>query len=208
MLHTETVEPRTFSLLKKLMALSALDTFSLVGGTALSLRFGHRSSDDLDLFVHEKFNHPQLINALEITFKHRFVYKQQHTQFGIFCFIDDIKVDIVHFPHLPISAIEVEDSIRMYSCADIAAMKIQAILGRGKKKDFWDLYELLQHFSLQQIMDWHKQKYPNQMLAISIPHAITYFADADESETPMSFKNQTWEEVKKGIRHAVSDYLK
>jgi len=49
MLHTETVEPRTFSLLKELMDVSALGQFSLVGGTALSLRFGHRSSEDLDL---------------------------------------------------------------------------------------------------------------------------------------------------------------
>lgn len=136
------------------------------------------------------------------------MYKQQHTQFGIFCFIDDIKVDIVHFPHLPIEKSVVEDEIRMYCSADIAAMKIQAILGRAQKKDFWDLYELLQHYSLQQIMDWHKLKYPNQMLAISIPHAITYFVDADESDTPVSFKGQTWESVKKGIQHAVSDFLR
>ena len=87
-------------------------------------------------------------------------------------------------------------------------MKIQAILGRGKKKDFWDLNELLKHYSLQQLMDWHKQKYPSQMLAITIPHAITYFVDADESETPVSFKNQTWEQVKKEISKAVSDYLR
>ena len=208
MLHTETVEPRTFSLLKKLMELPSLQPFSLVGGTALSLRYGHRSSVDLDLFFHEKFDQPKLVDILENTFNQRFVYKQQHTYFGIFCFIDDIKVDIVYFPHLPISSIEVVDGIRFYSCADIAAMKIQAILGRGKKKDFWDLYELLQHFSLQQIMDWHKQKYPSQMLAVSIPHAITYFVDADESETPVSFKKQTWESVKKGIGRVVSDYLK
>ena len=109
---------------------------------------------------------------------------------------------------MPILAIEVENGIRFYSNADIAAMKIQAILGRGKKKDFWDLYELLQHYSLQQIMDWHKQKYPSQMLAISILHAITYFVDADYSETPVSFKMQTWESVKKGIGCIVSDYLK
>jgi hypothetical protein len=83
------------------------------------------------------------------------------------------------------------------SDADIAAMKIQAILGRGKKKDFWDLQELLHHFSLHQIMDWHKLKFPSQMLAISIPHAITYFVDAEESDTPVSFKKQTWEGVKK-----------
>ena len=96
----------------------------------------------------------------------------------------------------------------MYSNADIAAMKIQAILGRAKKKDFWDLYELLQDYTLQQLIDWHKQKYPSQMLAISIPHAISYFADADESETPVSFKNQTWDQIKKGISRKVSDYLR
>lgn len=208
MLHFETVEPGTFSLLKELMELPSLMPFSLVGGTALSLRYGHRSSIDLDLFYHERFDQPEIVKALEEKFQQRFVYKQQQTQFGIFCFIDDVKVDIVHFPHMPISAIEVEDGIRFYSSTDIAAMKIQAILGRGKKKDFWDLYELLQYYSLQQIMDWHKQKYPSQMLAISIPHAITYFVDADDSETPVSFKKQTWEGVKKGISKAVSDYLR
>ena len=208
MLYTQTVEPGTLSLLKELMNLPALNAFSLVGGTALALRYGHRSSVDLDLFFHEKFNPLQIIEALEVQFQKRFVYKQQHTQFGIFCFIDDIKVDIVHFPHLLIAEIVTEDNIRMYNSADIAAMKIQAILGRAQKKDFWDLYEMLQHYPLQQMMDWHKHKYPSQMLAISIPHAITYFTDAEESDTPVSFKGQTWELVKKGISRAVSDYLR
>lgn len=208
MLHSKTVEPGTLSLLKDLMEVPSLEPFALVGGTALALRYGHRSSIDLDLFYHESFDKIAIVKNLEEIFNQRFVYKQEHTQFGIFCFIDEIKVDIVHYPHLPIAPIEIEKGIRFYSSSDIAAMKIQAILGRGKKKDFWDLYELLKHFSLQQIMDWHKQKYPNQMLAISIPHAITYFVDAEESETPVSFKKQTWESVKKGISRTVSDYLK
>jgi predicted nucleotidyltransferase component of viral defense system len=208
MLHTKTVEPGTFSILKELMEMPSLKSFSLVGGTALALRYGHRSSEDLDLFYHEKFDQPEIVKALTSVFNQRFVYKQEHTTFGIFCFIDAIKVDIVHYPHLPIAPFETQRGIRIYSNADIVAMKIQAILGRGKKKDFWDLHELLKHFSLQQIMDWHKQKYPNQMLAISIPHAITYFVDADDSETPVSFKNQNWESVKKDISRAVSDYLR
>jgi len=189
------------------MTLSSLQPFSLVGGTALSLRYGHRSSIDLDLFFHKKFDHAPIVSELESVFGDTFVYKQQHTQFGIFCFIDDVKVDFVHFPHLPIGTIETIDSIRFYSDDDISAMKIQAILGRAKKKDFWDLFELLKHYSLEQIMDWHKQKYPSQMLAISIPHAITYFVDAEESEEPQSFNNQTWEGVKKGIQKAVRDFL-
>ena len=190
------------------MSLPSLQSFSLVGGTALSLRYGHRSSEDLDLFFHEKFDQQKLVNSLKEKFKKRFVYKQQQSTFGIFCFIDEIKVDLVYFPHLPVAEIETIENIRIYNDADIAAMKIQAILGRGKKKDFWDLYELLQHYSLQQIMDWHQQKYPSQMLAISIPHAITYFVDADESETPVSFKNQTWEGIKKSIQGVVSEHLR
>ncbi len=208
MLHTETVEPRTLSLLNRLMALPSLQSFSLIGGTALALRYGHRSSLDLDLFYHEKFDQQYLVGELEAVFGNKFVYKQQHTQFGIFCFIEEIKVDFVCYPHLPIRDIEIADKIRFYSDADISAMKVQAILGRAKKKDFWDLFELLHHYSLEQIGDWHKQKYPSQMLSISIPHAITYFMDAEGTEEPVSFKNQTWEQVKKGIQQAVRDYLK
>jgi len=208
MLHTETVEPGTLSLLKKLMELPSLQQFSLVGGTALALRYGHRSSDDLDLFYHNKFDHANIEEELTNEFGPGFDYESGHKQFGIFCYLEKIKVDIVYFPHKPIGTIETTDNIRMYCSADIAAMKIQAILGRAKKKDFWDLYELLQHYSLQQLMDWHKLKYPSQMLAISIPNAITYFIEANDSDDPVSFKKQTWESVKKGISRIVSDYLR
>ena len=208
MLHTKTVEPGTLSLLKKLMELESLKQFSLVGGTALSLRYGHRSSVDLDLFYHERFDHSNIENDLRVLFGNDFNYESGHKSFGIFCYINKIKVDIVYFPHKPISEIDEVNSIRMYGSADIAAMKIQAILGRAKKKDFWDLYELLRHYPLQQLIDWHKQKYPSQMLAISIPNAITYFAEAENSETPVSFKKQNWEQIKKGISKYVSDYLR
>lgn len=46
------------------------------------------------------------------------------------------------------------------------------------------------------------------MLAISIPNALSYFVDADESETPVSLKGQTWEGIKKSISKTVSDYLR
>ena len=190
------------------MELQTLQPFSLVGGTALSLRYGHRSSVDLDLFYHIKFDHDQIEEELRSEFGGDFVYESGHKQFGIFCYIRKIKVDIVYFSHLPIAPIETELGIRMYSSSDIAAMKIQAMPGRARKKDFWDLHEFFRHFSLQQIMDWHKQKYPSQMLAISIPNAITYFTDAEESETPVSLRDQTWPKIKKDISKVVSDYLR
>lgn len=51
MLHKETVESSTLELLKQLQAESLLQTFNLVGGTALALRLGHRKSIDLDLLM-------------------------------------------------------------------------------------------------------------------------------------------------------------
>lgn len=86
-------------------------------------------------------------------------------------------------------------------------MKINAIFGRGKKKDFWDICELLQFFTVAEIIDVHKEKFPSQMLLISIPQALTYFSDAEESENPVSLKEQSWETVKNFIKKRVREYL-
>jgi predicted nucleotidyltransferase component of viral defense system len=190
------------------MEIPALKDFSLVGGTALSLLYGHRMSVDLDLFSNKPFENANIIKALEKKFHSSFDNKSTNPRFGIFCFIDEVKIDIIRHPHPLIRpAITMED-IRMFSTEDIIAMKVQAILGRGKKKDFWDIAELLQHFSIADFIQFHKEKYTTQNLLITVPQAITFFADADESEAPISLKKQTWDSVKKSIGNKVSAYLK
>lgn len=207
MLQNKTIESGTFSLLIDLMEIDELNSFSLVGGTALALKFGHRISVDIDLFTNQRFDVLNLVSVLESRFGSDFSYLHQHNTSCIFCYIRDVKVDIVYYPHRLISPIVTTQKIRMYDDPDIAAMKIQAILGRGKKKDFWDLNQLFKNYTLGQIIDWHKQKFPNQMLAISIPHALTYFVDADESENPHCLNGYKWEEVKTAIKKVVRDFL-
>lgn len=208
MLYTQTVEPRTFALLKQLLDMPELASFSLVGGTALSLVYGHRISIDLDLFSDIKFDQDLVINALRQKFKEGFIYEGEFKHFGIFCFVENVKVDLVPYRHPLIRPIQVIDGIRMFSLEDIAAMKIQAILGRGKKKDFWDIAELFKHFKLKEIIAFYKEKFPSQMLLISIPQALSYFDDADESEDPISINGMDWDAVKDVIRTNVSEYLK
>ena len=149
-----------------------------------------------------------ITTVLKKTFGEGFRHEEKESAFGIFCFINSIKVDIVKYKHKQIDKVITEDDIRMYSSSEIAAMKIQAILGRGKKKDFWDMATLLQHYSLEEIIGFHTKKYPSQQLLISIPQAIIYFDEAEESEDPISLKGQTWESVKKIIQQKVNDYLK
>ena len=208
MLHLKTVEPHAFSILEQLMKIPELKGFSLVGGTALSLLYGHRISVDLDLFSNKPFEDGLIINALEKEFKTSFVNRSTNPQFGIFCFVDNVKVDIIRHPHPLIRPELNADGIRMFSTEDIIAMKVQAILGRGKKKDFWDIAELLKHFSIADFIQFHKEKYVTQNLLITVPHAITFFADAEESENPVSLKKQTWKGVQKFISAKVSEYLK
>ncbi|MDR2562827.1 MAG: nucleotidyl transferase AbiEii/AbiGii toxin family protein [Prevotellaceae bacterium] len=190
------------------MEIPELQSFNLVGGTALSLKYGHRTSIDLDLFTVSKFEHQPVIDSLIRTFGDSFVEKKRFGKWGIFCHIDKVKVDLVYYPHPLLYAVEHWDTIRMYDDRDLIAMKIQAILGRGKKKDFWDIYELMQHYDLSQMIDFHIAKYPTQMLLISIPQALIYFVDADaDLDEPIHFKEQTWEQIKEGIREKVREFL-
>lgn len=207
MLHLETVEPDTFSILKELMQLPALSNFNLVGGTSLSLKYGHRKSIDLDLFTTSPFENETVFKALSNHFKNDFIVEGKPVRFGIFAYIKDVKTDIIHHPHSIIRPLEEVDGIRMFSTEDIIAMKVQAILGRGTKKDFWDIAELLQQYSVNDFIKFHKEKYSTQNLLITVPQAITYFADAEDSEDPISLKGQTWESVKKIIQKKVSNYL-
>ena len=208
MLHLKTIEPDTFAVLKQLMAIPEMKDFHLVGGTALSLMYGHRMSIDLDLFSTTKFENQEIINALVNEFGDSFVADESKPFFGIFGYIDNVKIDIVRYPHPLIRPILTIKGIRLFSMEDIVAMKVQAVLGRGKKKDFWDIAELLKHFSVNDFITFHKEKFSTQNLFITVPQAISYFADAEDSEDPISLKKQTWESVKAFIQKKISDYLK
>ena len=75
--------------------------------------------------------------------------------------INDIKVDIVEYNYPWLDEPIVEDGIRLATPQDIAAMKINAIVGRGTRKDFIDLYYLLEHYKLSEIIDFFAHKYPD-----------------------------------------------
>lgn len=208
MLHFEAVEPSTFSILKQLMEISELKSFSLVGGTALSMLYGYRKSEDLDLFSPAPFENEIIITALEKKYKHQFDNRTSTPRFGVFCFINNVKVDLVRHPQPLIRPMVVKDGIKMFSVEDIIAMKVQAVLGRARKKDFWDIAELLNHFTVADFVTIHKEKYSTQNLLITVPQAITFFSDAEESEDPVSLKQQNWDSVKKFISQKVSEYLR
>ena len=61
---------------------------------------------------------------------------------------------------------------------------------------------------MDDFIKFHKEKYITQNLLITVPQAIAYFIDADESEDPISLKGQSWENVQEFIKKKVNNYLK
>ena len=195
MLYFKTIEPSTLELLRRLMQEPLLKDTRLVGGTALALQLGHRSSVDLDLFGHFSCDDIQLRQMLASHGKIQVISSSPNVK--IFT-INDVKVDIVNYDSPWIEEMVVHEDLRLASIAEIAAMKVRAIMGRGTRKDFVDIYFLLQQFSIFQIMDFYHQKYPdfNDFIAVK---SLTYFDDAEQAPMPVMHDETSWETMKELI---------
>ena len=201
MLHTETIEPSTLGLLKKLMADDVLQQFNLVGGTALSLQIGHRKSIDLDLFSHSDFEATAILQHLvECGFRPNVLHQFKQT---LIVEIEGVKVDFIRFRYPFAQDVQIIEGIRLTHIQDIACMKIDAIMGRGKKKDFCDLYFLLKKYSLKNIMACYQQMFQHSTL-FHVYKSLTWFEDADMDVELFVFdKKYKWENAKKAIIKSV-----
>ena len=181
MLQTSTVKESTLELLKQLQAEPLLATTRLVGGTALSLQIGHRASDDLDLFSVEPLDGLS-VQTLLIN-KYGFIPSviADNTLIG---FIQGIKIDVIYHPFPWLEEAVCEDGMRLASVADIAAMKMHAIINSGKRpKDFVDIAFLSMRYSYNQVKQLLLRRYPAYD-PIMPDKAIIYFGDIDDLLVP------------------------
>jgi predicted nucleotidyltransferase component of viral defense system len=172
----------------------------LVGGTALVLQLGHRESVDLDLFGNVDTDYETVQQAIISVDKE---CRLLNATTNIWQFmVANVKVDIVNYPYKWIDDAMIEAEITLASIKDIAAMKLAAITGRGTKKDFVDLYFLLQHFTLPEMFGFFNEKYPNVDLFMTY-RSVVYFEDAEQTEMPVMLITTEWEDVKEKIRQEI-----
>lgn len=195
MLQTHTVVPELMELLKKIMSEKLFSDFNLAGGTSLALQMGHRTSIDIDLFGNSEINFELFIEKLS---EYGEVKVAQSTKNILITKINNVKVDFVNYKYPLLTDCLFEDNIRMASKTDIAAMKLNAIAGRGSKKDFIDLYFLLNEFSLSEILSFYDQKFSDGSIFM-VQKSLTYFEDADFQLQPKMFLDFDWENCKQKI---------
>lgn len=203
MLSIQSVKPDTLELLRAISKQPEVQETRLVGGTALALQYGHRQSVDLDFFGRLPEDKDVLIDAVkrigDVTVLNR-------SKIILQMVVNQVKVDFVDYSRYswidePICG----DGFVLASDKDIAAMKVNAIMGRGTRKDFIDLYALLQRYSLAEIMGFYQHKYP-EFSEYRALLSMTYFDDAEMQDLPIMFIDTPWETMKKVIIKAVNAY--
>lgn len=194
-LHYGAAPAPLLDLLRSLMREDLLEPFHLVGGTALALRLGHRSSVDIDLFAGKAFDVQPITDLLGEEYGIQSMEIAKNTIRGE---VGGIKVDIMSHRYPMIGKPIEADGIRLASLEDIAAMKLNAIANRGGKKDFWDYAELLNHFSRDEMLGFFAKKYTDENVWY-VEKSLSYFEDAEEEPDPRGLKGHTWSDVKKAV---------
>lgn len=205
MLHHATIHSNTLGLLKKIMAIPELAGFNLAGGTSLALQIGHRISVDLDFFGSSAFEAVEILDLLSDFTPINIVSQAKNI---LILNVQGIKVDFVNYRYPLLEEPLIEEGIRLLRPADIGAMKLMAIAGRGRKRDFFDLYFLLKMYALDELMQFYLKKYHDGS-ELMVARSLTYFEDADEDDDFKLLKEQvSWEKVKQTILKEVRNKYK
>lgn len=172
-----------------------LNNAYLAGGTGLALQLGHRVSMDLDFFTANEFNIDELIRNLAELSQFEIDEKKLGTIIGRF---GETKFSFFVYKYPLVLPLKKFLGIKILDAREIGAMKLEAIATRGKKRDFVDLYFILQKIaSLKKIIKLYKKKYGqfgNKMLHIL--KSLTYFEDAEKDEMPKMLMPANWKEIK------------
>lgn len=203
MLHRKAVNTELLELLNELMTHEMFNNFLLVGGTGLALQIGHRHSIDLDLFGKSELDEYEFTAFLNNLGRVQVLKKSKNI---LIYSVNGIKVDFVNYSYPWLKTPLVSENIRIASREDIGAMKLNAISGRGSKKEFIDLYFLLQEYSLRDLIKFFKDKYHDGSEFLVLK-SLTYFEDADQDEMPKMSKTINWEEIKSELRKKIKKYI-
>lgn len=126
---------------------------------------------------------------------------------GMQLIIENLKVDLYNWAVPFIGEPYISEGLRLASLKDIAAFKLDAITTRKTKKDYYDLYFLLNKLSLEEMVSAYKEKYPYNS-SKNVIVGLSSCSAADNDEQPELLKPVSWTEVKIALINEVLQYEK
>lgn len=205
-MYIESIDKKTSRVLEEVKKSGITHDFYLAGGTALALQLGHRLSVDLDWFSAKKFSVAKLKKELSRLGKLEITGEEPGTLHGV---LNGVKISFFHYEYKMLFPFVNDGGIKVADARDIAAMKLDTISSRGSKKDFIDLYFLLQEYPLEEIIGFFEKKYRGiKYNKVHILKSLTYFESAERDPMPIMLKRVGWDSVKKNITAAAKHILK
>ena len=199
-----------YDLLKKISEGVSIDDYYMIGGTALSLQLGLRESYDFDFCVKSQFNNEILLSELKNIGNVEVLQNQKGTcdvllngvQVSFFYYTNKVIKDFVKAEEMP--------KLKIASVLDIAVMKIVAIGGRGAKKDFFDLYNIIEKckITIDELVEGLIQKCGDNVNYVNIIMGLSYFEDAEDEILPDTSVNYDWQKIKEFFIKFQSDFQK
>ena len=214
-LQFQTVKPILRSTLEHIMTIEEFAPFRLVGGTSLSLRYGHRMSDDIDLFTDAEYgtlDFYKLQDILRREFPYCYGDCGTIVSFGVSYLVgnskeDCVKLDLFYTDPF-IRPMELQGDIRIASVDDIVAMKMDVLPRGGRKKDFWDLHLLHNHYTIEQMLSLYEERYPYGSTREECIKGLTDFTFADSDPAPICLQNKVWQLIKLDFTEWVANLKK
>lgn len=201
-LHAEIFPKHQQSLFDTLSGQDWIRLFYLAGGTSLALQIGHRRSIDFDFFTEGGFNTTQIISHLRNIGKFELFDRSEDTLNGS---VNDVQISFFSYKYPLLNNLHKHMKLSIADMLDIALMKLEAISGRGSKKDFIDLYFLIEHFSISELLRKYPQKYGVEISNhYHLLKSLVYFEDAEQQPMPLMLQKVSWEDIKKKIILEVS----
>ncbi len=193
----KTVTPTMHEVLTFIGKCPFASRFYLAGGTALALRFGHRRSVDLDFFSSTdeigKQTRREILDALSPLHPQTL----EDVEGNLLLVIRNMHVGFFGYSYPLLAATDSVEGVTIAGIVDIGLMKLDALISRGSRKDFYDLYFILQQVPLDKLLILGRTKYPYardfELMAIE---SLVFFDNADRDVQPQLLIDLAWDQVK------------
>jgi predicted nucleotidyltransferase component of viral defense system len=206
MIHSETVTTALLEIAQQLCGNPQLNMFRIVGGTAIALHIGHRESVDIDFFTHEKVNKREILLILRDMFPGT---EYNITQHSISAEINEVRVELFDEWHTPfLEKPVIAEGLRLASLPDLAALKLDAIIGRREKKDYIDLYFVFQTLGALHVLQQFKFYNPH-VSEKSVLFALGEVETARDNKSvmPEMLINLPWATIEHAMIGAAREFI-
>jgi hypothetical protein len=196
--HWEAITPNARDLLTILGRMPILGSFYLAGGTALALRLGHRVSQDLDLFANVEVLDDNLRHSIIENLRqgHK-VDPLQDSVLGLVLQVDEQPISFFSYGYPLLAPTDQVSDVQVASILDIGLMKLDAVAGRGTRKDFYDLFFIAFHIPLDELFARSADKYSQSRgFGMRVLTALVDFDIADSQAEPTVLSPVEWDQVK------------